>query len=283
MEIRFDDDLDLRRIAESGQCFRWKSIGDEGVYRVIAGGKVLFLKQKAGNILDLSCNEKDLKAFWENYLDFGTDYRSIRKLVRKDDPYLSEAARNGEGIRILCQDPFEALISFIISQRKSIPAISSSIEKLCKKAGKKITLSKGEITWLKKHALSSEGEDDLYSFPSPSDIAGLSTDDLNACSLGYRVPYVRSAAEAVLLGDADLDRMRSLSDEELMEELMKLCGVGKKVASCTALFGFHRLDFFPIDVWIERILSEHYRKGFPYDSYRPFNGVMQQYLFYSKR
>lgn len=277
--------MDLKRIADSGQCFRWKRSGEwKGVpvYRVIASGRVLFFLNENGR-LDLSCGEEEYTSFWSSYLDTETDYSGIRASVREDDSFLKNAAEAGKGIRILRQEPFEALISFIISQRKSIPAIMGSVEKLCAAAGKEIRLSESEKIWLKEHGISSEASEDLHSFPDAGSIAAMSGEVLNSCSLGYRTDYVRRCAEEVCSGTIDLHALSELEDEELLEALLKIRGVGKKVASCTALFGFHRLNFFPVDVWIERVLKAYYKEGFPFDSYSPYNGVMQQYMFYYGR
>ena len=281
----FKDDMDPLLITESGQCFRWCEVpsnGKEKVFRVVAGGRVLFLIRR-GQELDLSCSEEEYDSFWSEYFDTENDYRSIRKSVDKEDDFLRKAAEAGKGIRILRQDPFETLISFIISQRKNIPAIRSSVEKICAFAGKRIELNKEEKRWLKEHAVDEAAGTDLFSFPSPVEILNMPEKDLDSCSLGYRRDYVRRAAEDAVSGRIDLDRLLSLDDEELFSELLEIRGVGKKVASCTALFGFHRLDFFPVDVWIDRVLKAYYPGGFPFERYRPFNGVMQQYMFFYGR
>ncbi|MCR4590464.1 MAG: DNA-3-methyladenine glycosylase 2 family protein [Lachnospiraceae bacterium] len=286
MRIDFRDDLNLELIAESGQCFRWVKVSTDDnpvTYRIIAGGRVLFISMPEKNVLDLSCSENVFHSFWSAYLDSETNYGKIRKSVDRQDNFLMNAAEYGKGIRILCQDPWECLISFIISQRKSIPAIRSGIEKLCEASGKKISLNKEEKKWLKDHDISTSAGEGLYSFPSPRDIAGMTAEELNSCSVGYRAPYIRKAAESILSGEFDPESCAPLNDNDLQAELMKLYGVGKKVASCVALFGFHRLDFFPIDVWIERVLARYYENVFPFDRYAPYNGVMQQYMFFYGR
>ncbi len=286
MRTEFKDDLDLTLIADSGQCFRWvkaKKDNDPVTYRIIAEGRVLYISNPCRDVLELSCSENDFSGFWSLYLDSKTDYRAIRNTVDREDDFLIKAAEYGKGIRILRQDPWECLISFIISQRKSIPAIRSSIEKLCRTAGKKIVPLKEEINWLKKHGIDPVYGEDLYAFPSPEEILALSPEELNSCSVGYRAPYLRKAAESVLSGETDLETLGSLNDEALLTELTKLYGVGKKVASCVSLFGFHRLDFFPVDVWMERVLAKYYENVFPFDKYAPYNGVMQQYMFFYGR
>ncbi len=285
----FNDDLDLEKIADSGQCFRWKRISggeDPAAYRIISGGRVVFMRclseGEEGKRLELSCDEKEYEEYWKDYLDAATVYRDIRSLIdEKKDPHLFRAATLGEGLRILKQDPFETLISFIISQRKSIPAITTSVEKLSKTAGKRIPLSEDEKRWLKERGCEEESE--CHSFPSPERIASLTEEELKSCGFGYRTPYIRQASLDVISGKLDLEGLSEKGDEELFTELLSIYGVGKKVASCVCLFGFHRLDFFPVDVWMERVLKTHYKKGFPFKKYRPYNGVMQQYLFYGAR
>ena len=161
------------------------------------------------------------------------------------------------------------LISFIISQRKNIPAIKASIEKICALAGDVIAEDK-------------EGSP-IYSFPTPERLAALSMDELSSCSLGYRDKYVHQAALDVASGALDLESLSALDDDALLQELLKLYGVGVKVANCEILFGYHRLNAFPKDVWINRVLDLRYPGGFPFDKYAPYNGIMQQYLFFYSR
>ena len=272
MIIEIKDDFDLGKIADSGQCFRFNKCGEESQehYSVAALDKHVLVKKHDENRYEFSCDQKEYDSFWKNYFDMDISYSDIRARIDKTkDEYLYNASEYGKGIRILRQDPWEMLISFIISQRKNIPAIKASIEKLCALAGNVID----------------EGEEfgKIYSFPTPEKIAALSMEQLSSCSLGYRDKYVHQAALDVASGAVDLDRWGKLSDEELMENLLKLFGVGVKVANCEILFGYHRLDAFPIDVWIKKVLDAHYQKGFAFESYAPFNGVMQQYLFFYSR
>ncbi len=277
MRIKINDDFDLQKIADSGQCFRFNKCADG--YSVVAEDKYVFIRQHgesgieiagADSEYELSCSEKEYEDFWKNYFDLETSYSGIRGLIDKsEDEYLYNASVYGKGIRILRQDPWEMLISFIISQRKNIPAIKASVEKVCALAGKKI-------------AMDPEGNA-IYSFPTPKELAKVSIEQLSACSLGYRDKYVHQAAMDVASGACDLETYKGLSDEELMEKLLALYGVGVKVANCEILFGYHRLDAFPKDVWINRVLEQRYPKGFMFDKYAPYNGVMQQYLFFYSR
>ncbi len=268
MIVKIKDDFDLQKIADSGQCFRFNKCGKG--YSVSALDKYLYVEQVGENEFSFECSEKDYEDFWKAYFDLGTSYKDIRRLIDpKLDTYLYEASEFGKGIRILRQDPWEMLISFIISQRKNIPAIKASIEKICALAGKKI-------------AVDAEGKD-VYSFPAPEALAGLSIEELSGCSLGYRDKYVRQAALDVASGAVELEKWAQLDDDLLMEKLLTLFGVGVKVANCEILFGYHRLDAFPKDVWINKVLDQRYPDGFLFEKYAPFNGVMQQYLFFYSR
>jgi N-glycosylase/DNA lyase len=274
--------FDLEQIADSGQCFRWTRILEDETggatsdiesgkikYRIIAFGKILNIEQDmTSGIVTMDCSDTDFDNIWKDYFDLDTDYGKIIDRIPEDDSYLKRAASGCDGIRIIRQDPWETLITFIISQRKNIPAIKASVEKICKAAGSVIGEADGEK---------------LYAFPTPEQLSSLSMDDLNACSLGYRAQYIYKAARAAVDGVVDLDKWKSLGDEELFDKLCSLYGVGKKVANCTMLFGFYRLDSFPIDVWMNKIQDKYYPEGFPIEAYRPYGGVMQQYMFAYER
>ena len=262
------DDLELERIAESGQCFRWEKL-DEDTYRVPHLSYCLIIKRTGDGRFLLSCSREEYERVWRKYLDMDTDYRSIRNLIRKEeDAFLYNACEYGKGIRILRQDPWETLISFIISQNRNIPAIKRSVEMLCRAAGKELKDPEGRT---------------YFGFPSPEGIISMSEDDLDACRLGYRRGYVRATAEAVASGSIELVKLAGMSEEDTIRKLTSLYGVGPKVASCMSLFGLHHVDAFPIDVWIRRILEKEYPEGYPMEKYRPYNGIYQQYMFYYYR
>jgi len=266
--------LDMKKIAESGQIFRFNVYDDE--YSLVAGDKLLFIKEDDDGYI-LSCSESEFEEFWIDYFDLRLDYSDFEKNIPEDDLFLTNAAEYSYGIRILNQDKWEMLISFIISQRKSIPAIKSSIEKLARTYGKKIDMQVPDF--IKNIDKNSE----FFAFPTPKALADASIDDLNACSLGYRSPYIEASAKAVYRGDIDLEALSCLDDNELLAALMSLKGVGIKVANCVALFGYHRIAAFPIDVWIKRMIDEHYEGEFPLKLYDGYAGVIQQYIFYYGR
>ena len=252
--------LDIRKIADSGQTFRMEDISDASgdAYRCIATDKVC----TAGKGI-IECPPEDEK-FWKDYFDLDTDYEKMSDSIDQDDAYLCCCAEYGRGIRILRQDPWEMLITFIISQRRSIPSIKTCVERLCGRYGRMLGCG-------------------LHAFPTPEELSAAGLDDLADCGLGYRSEYVYLACRDVCSGELDLDHMKLLSDDALFETLVKLRGVGPKVANCVCLFGFHRIGAFPVDVWIDRVLKEHYPCGFPMDRYEGYAGVMQQYMFYAAR
>jgi N-glycosylase/DNA lyase len=251
--------LDIAAIADSGQTFRFNRTG-EGIYELRARDRCVHISQEsAAAPAYLDCPQKEYDSFWKDYLDLDTDYGRFLAAIPEDDDFLVAAGRTAGGIRILRQDPWEMLISFIISQRKNIPAIKSCIEKLCERFG-------------------TEG-----AFPGIEQLAGASREELAECSLGYRTDYVLEAARSAAEGRLDLYAMTGLADEELRRRLMDIKGVGIKVANCVMLFGYHRIAAFPVDVWIARIVKEHYAGTFPLERYEGFAGVIQQYMFYYER
>ena len=260
LEIR--DDFDLRRIADSGQCFRWARSGDG--WRILSGDRCLHIAPCPDGRYALDCTEADFAAVWRDYFDLSEDYAAIRARIDPADAFLRAAAAQQEGIRILRQAPWETLVSFIISQNKNIPAIRCAIENLAEACGDARTDAAGEA---------------YYAFPSPEALAALDDEALRRCGLGYRCAYVRAAAEAVCAGALDLDALRDAEESRAMEALTGLHGVGVKVASCVSLFGLHHLNAFPQDVWIKRILAREYPAGYPFSAYAPWNGVYQQYMF----
>lgn len=261
MIFKPDDDFDLDKIAKSGQCFRWEKISKG--YRIIYLNKSLIIYDR-GEDYEILAQEDEFEAIWKNYFDLKENYSKIRQKIDETDGFLKAASDSQKGIRILRQDPFEMLISFIISQNRNIPAIEKSIFLLSKYCGEEKRDVLGEI---------------YYAFPNAKSIASASDDILAECKLGYRAPYVKRAAISFLNGEIDFEKLKKMESDEAIKALQKLYGVGLKVASCISLFGLHQLNAFPKDVWVKRILAEFYKDGYPYEKYSPYNGVYQQYMF----
>ena len=258
-------EFDLAGIAESGQCFRMTAAAD-GSVQLVALGRWLSIRPLGGDQYEISCPPQEWQAVWRDYFDLDTDYAPFRALALKKDGFLQRAAEYGAGLRILRQQPFEMLISFIISQRKSIPAIRTAVEKLCRAFGEPFDTPAGV----------------KYAFPTPGALAAADVQTLADCGLGYRVDYVKAAAQMAADGRLELEELARLKDCQLLEILQQVPGVGVKVASCTALFGYHRLAVAPVDVWIQRVLDKVYGGKWP-RRYRPALGVLQQYRFYYAR
>lgn len=263
MVVTINDDFDLNKIYESGQCFRWRKLGDNR-YFIVSKGMTLVISKLDDTHYDFDCVE-DERTYWYDYFDLSTSYRKIRGFITKNnDKFLYNACEYGKGIRILKQDPWETLISFIISQRKNIPAIKKCIEKLCMAAGYKAQ------DW---HGI------EYYTFPSPQQILKLSHEQLVACGLGYREEYVVDAAKMVSGALLNFHYLENIDRNACIAHLKKLNGVGDKVANCVTLFGLHHLNAFPIDVWIQRIIDEQYSGNYPINQYSPYNGIYQQYMY----
>ena len=248
---------------ECGQCFRWNPDGSGG-YTGAASGRAARVFALGGTAR-VECEEADI-GFWRDYLDMGTDYDAARESVMRGE-YLTDCARTGEGIRILRQDKWEALCSFIISQCNNIPRIKSIVEKLCE-----LFREPFETPWGRR-----------YAFPPAERVALLEEPELAPLHAGYRAPYIINAARAVASGDMDLDAAAAMDGDAARRYLKGLSGVGDKVANCAVLFGLHRLDAFPIDVWIKRALREHMPPDFDPKTLGEYAGLAQQYMFFAER
>ena len=233
MIVQITDDFNPDIIADSGQCFRWEKEEHE-TWRIIYREHILRISPAGKGYFNISCSEEEFRDVWREYFDFNENYAAIRKKVdEKEDPFLFRACVYGKGIRILRQDPWEVLISFIISQNRNIPAIRKSIALLCEAGGKQRIDQEGMVCHL---------------FPSPEEILSWSDEALADCRLGYRGPYVKAAALEVYEGRLNLLELQNAALDQALKALIRVHGVGIKVASCAALFGLHHLDAFPVDV-----------------------------------
>ena len=268
-------DFELTDILDCGQCFRWNKQMDVSYIGVFGNNVVKLSKNKneivfEGNFID----EKSII----DYFDLNRDYGELKKRISSTDSYLEKAVEYGSGIRLLNQDLWETIISFIISANNNIPRIKGIIERLSKKYGKR-------IEW--------DGED-YYTFPTPNELAKACQKDLRELGLGFRDKYVYETTKRVIEGKFDLNKLEKMSTENARRELISLPGVGPKVADCILLFStLKRLDVFPIDVWVRRVMNELYihnpveknvRKSdilkLAKDKFGDLQGLAQQYLFY---
>lgn len=265
--------FDPKHIFECGQAFRWK-VEDDNSYTTIAYGKVLNVKRENNDIIMNNTNLDDFYNIWYNYFDLGRDYDEIKEELSKD-PILKEAIRFGEGIRILNQEPFETIISFIISANNQIPRIKKSIELISRNYGEKI-----------------EGTE-YYSFPKAEKLAEAKPEDLKEiCRVGFRAERIVETSKIIASGGLDINKIYELPKEEGKELLLKLPGVGNKVSECILLFAFKKTDAFPVDVWVKRVMEFFYLKegtdvkligDYGAKLFGSLAGFAQQYLFYYAR
>ena len=255
------DCLDLRNTLLCGQAFRWKET-EEGIFTGTVKENTLVVEQKDKEIIFRNTDESTFLRLWVPYFDLERDYKAITDDFRSDK-YISSALDEFYGIRILHQEPWEALCSFIISQNNNIPRICGIIDRLCENFG---TQTKS-------------GE---YSFPDAKIMSLLTEADLSVLRAGFRNKYLIDAAQKVASGEISLEEIYEMPIEDARNELMKIKGVGPKVAECTLLYGFGRLDAFPIDVWVKRIMAEMYSDGLP-SCTKNYEGIAQQYLFHWRR
>ena len=263
MTERSIPDFDLDQIARSGQCFRFRPLGERH-YALVAGGRYLEVSQQEQTVR-FDCPEDEFEAVWRPYFDLDADYGRYKNAVAKRDKYLQSAIAAAGGLRILRQELWETIVCFIISQQNNIARITKCVENLC--------LLFGETCYNKSKQ--------VYNvFPSAERLAACTADELAPIRLGYRAKYIVAAARQVASGEIDLDAVRRMDYAHAKAELMRLSGVGVKVAECICLFALHHIDAFPIDTHIRQMLDAHYPKGFPLRRYKGFAGVMQQYAFY---
>lgn len=265
--LKLEQDFDGVHTFECGQCFRWNPADGDGGYIGVAGGRVCRVSQ--GNVF---CATED-EPFWRRYFTQDTDYGAIKKKLGAEDQILRGCIQYGHGIRILRQEVWETVISFIISANNNIPRIKKIIESLCQLYGEAVEFEGGTY----------------YTFPSAARLAGLSQSDLAPLKAGYRDRYILDAAQKAASGEVDLSGLDALSTQDAKAELMKIKGVGGKVADCILLFSLGRYEVFPKDVWTKRILSDVYQieekeiDSFVACRYGENAGIAQQYLYYYYR
>lgn len=256
--------FDLESIRLSGQCFRVNRLNNSK-YSVVAGDKLLIAKQYLDKI-ELYCSPAEFYTTWNQYFDLDYDYQACLEAARSSDRFLRSAANYGSGIRILRQDPWEALITFIISQQNNIPRITGIINRLCSRCGDLIGTYDG-ISY--------------YSFPTAEQIMDHYL-ELKDIGVGFRDKYILAACKRINSG-YDFEALKDLSPEATVSELKTFYGVGDKVANCVSLFGLGHKDAFPRDVWINRIIDRYYNGDFDISRFEGFSGIIQQYMFYYER
>ena len=283
-KILNQESFELEDIFECGQCFRW-NVEDNGSYTGVVKNSVINVSKNNNEIIFKGIfdgNEEGFKDLIRYYFDLDTNYNDIKEKLSNIDEYLKTATKFGSGIRILNQDLWECIISFIISANNNIPRIKKIIERISEKYGNKINFN-GKI---------------YFSFPTPERLAQATVNDLRDLGTGFRDIRIYNTTNMILTKEVDLEKISKMnSTEEMREELLKLDGVGPKVADCILLFSsLKRIDVFPIDVWVRRVMNELYIHNeneekvnkkeitkLAQDKFLGISGLAQQYLFYRKR
>ena len=266
--------FDLTHTFMCGQCFRWYENEDK-TYTGIAYGKAISLGFDGDSITVYNTTEDDVKNIWTDYLDLNRDYAGIKKMYAKDK-YVSKAMEFGYGIHILNQEIFECLISFIISTQNQIPRIKKIVAALSERYGKVCKI----------------GDKTLYAFPTAEELKNVKPEDISDLKAGYRADYIVDAVSKVLSGEVDLNKVKELPYAEAKKELMKIRGVGPKVADCVLLFSGRKSEAFPVDVWVQKTMRTLYMdekatnkqiEQKAAELFGEYAGFAQQYLFYYSR
>lgn len=267
------NDFTLSQILECGQCFHFDKL-DEEVYEVVAFGRAVKMEQTDKVLRIYGSSMEDYEGIWKLYLDMDNDYGLIKQSVIKADGALKTAVDEKSGIHILNQDFFETLISFIVSQNKSIPQIKQCVKNISHRFGDEVIGYNGEA---------------FYVFPDVQRLHDATEEELRECKVGFRAPYIKNATEAVYSGVVTKEKLDELDIAQARELLMTIKGVGEKVANCVLLFGLGRREAFPVDVWMKRIMEQMYFDGkdtkkqdieaFAVNKFGDLGGYAQQYLF----
>jgi len=270
------EDFDVGQTLECGQCFHFKRI-DKNEYGVVAFGKLLHVKQENKTVIFYDTTQEEYETIWEKYFDLDRDYSKIKKTLLKKDDKLGQAMETMWGVRILRQEFFEILISFIISQNKQISHIKQIVETISRKYGDYL----GNI-----------GEEEFFGFPSCERMLDITLEDLKECKTGFRAPYIMDAVSKVCDKTIDENLLREADMNVCLEKLQLIKGVGEKISNCVMLFGLEKREAFPIDVWIKRIMEFMYFEtevskdeiaAFAKERFGKYGGYAQQYLFYYGR
>lgn len=248
------EDFDLDETLDCGQAFRWEKVAED-TYKGASLNTPLTIKKEGENTFRLFDTTKEqFLTVWKDYFDLDTDYGDIKKRISCDET-MSKACKYAGGIRLLRQDSWEALCSFIISQNNNIPRIKGIIARLCEHFG---------------------------SFPSPQQLCTYTPDELSFLRAGFRAKYIVDASKKVESGEVSFERLKAATLDDARKELMTITGVGPKVAECALLYGMYRTQAFPVDVWIKRVMESWYPDGLP-GCCEGVEGIAQQYLFHYMR
>lgn len=278
-------DFDVSKVFDCGQCFRFNPVmgsEHEVEFSGIAMGRFISVAQDGDTLTIYNSTVEEFESVWRHYLALDRDYGAIAEDIagQSENPALRRAIEYGTGIRILNQEPWEAVCSFIVSQNNNIPRIKKIIEAMADKCGERIDIPDA----LRDRVAAGTS---LYAFPTSASLAELGVDGLFELKTGFRAKYIYDAAVKDMSGEIDYEFLRTAeTTAECVEHLCRIKGVGPKVASCALLFGFGRLDAFPIDVWIKKVIAKYFSvdgESFSPEMLGRYAGVAQQFLFYYER
>lgn len=275
MIIIKDTDINLNDTVTCGQCFRFYKMNDDS-FTIILSDRVINIKKDNNNLIVESNNEDNLEQVIIEYFDLNNDYNKINNEILKKDKTLESNINLSKGFKILNQNPFEMLISYIISQNNNVKRIMKSVELLSIKYGKKVTFK----------------NNDYYLFPSYEELKSISIEDIKDIGIGFRDTYIISALNLINNGTIDLNKIYDMDTDDALNYLMLIKGVGPKVASCILLFAYKKYDVFPVDTWVMQAMKELYPNiknsqkeiiKFAKEKYGRYSGIALQYMYHSMR
>ena len=277
--------LHVGKTFDCGQSFRFDPVSDskhEVEFAGCAHDKYISVAQDGNTLYIYNSTIEEYEEIWRTYLALDRDYHEINRdiLAISSNPALSSAVELSSGIRILRQDPWEAICSFIISQNNNIPRIKKLVAAISAACGDEIDVSSMDGHIADAHKITNGH---FYSFPTPERVLSLGVSGLADLKTGFRAKYIFDAAEKMAQGEIDLDLLENSATDECIKHLCAVKGIGPKVASCALLFGFAKLDAFPIDVWIKKVIARYFDKDFDPADLGQYAGIAQQYLFYYER
>ena len=266
-------DINLKDTITCGQIFRYNIENDDS-YTVILQDRVVNIKQDESNLYIKSNDENDLENIVKNYLDLNTDYEKLNNKIIKMDKDLKDIIDSCKGFKIINQPKFETIISYILSQNNRVPQIAKTLDNISQKYGKKVIYENKEY----------------YLFPSIDEMKDCTIEELRSLKTGFRDKYIYEFINKLVNKEFDIELLDNMNSIDAMNYLLKNKGIGEKVASCILLFGYSRLDVFPIDTWVKKYMKDTYNitnikdiRDFTYNKYKEYSGLVIQYMFHYKR
>jgi len=270
--LKIKNNFDLKSTITCGQIFRY--IKEDDNYTIVVKDRVISLKQDEDFIIVESSKEEGLEEFIYDYFDLNRDYEKIENEIIKKDKKLKDAINFSKGLKMIHQDPFETLISYIISQNNRVPSIANSLNLLSLNYGEKVIFKDKEY----------------YLFPSLENLSKLSVEDFRNCKVGFRDKYLYEIIESINSKKLELDKIYDMTGDEALKYLVEFKGIGMKVASCILLFAYQKFDVYPVDTWVKKFMKEDYNiegeaniRKFTYEKYKDYSGLAIQYMFNYKR